>query len=101
MTALSSVESSVITDWLKEDAHCWIAIATAFLQRYQRQAAIDRTSAALQFSLRDGPPTGNTFPGRFYNAGLRRIDYDGLALQVVLAAEAADPALRNLWSSTA
>jgi len=85
----------VIQEWLKEDSNCWMAIATMFLQRNERDIALARISGALQFLLRDGPPTATTLTGRLYNAGVKRIDYDVLALEVVLATEAANPSLRK------
>ena len=83
----------VIEEWLKEDSNCWMAIATAFLQRNERSLAVTRVSGALKFLLRDGPPTAHTLTGRLYLAGVTRIDYDALALEIVLATEAANPSL--------
>ena len=81
-------EAWVIREWLKEDSNCWIAIATAFLQRYDRDIAIRKISVALQYLLRDGPPAPTTLGGRLFRAGVRRINYDLLALELVLATEA-------------
>ena len=81
-------EAWVIREWLKEDTNCWIAIATAFLQRYDRDVAIQKISVALQYLLRDGPPAPTTLGGRLFRAGVRRINYDLLALELVLATEA-------------
>ena len=81
--------AGVIRQWLKEDSNCWVAIATMFLQRNERNTALARISAALQFLLRDGPPTATTLTGRLYQAGVKQIDYDALALEVVLVTEAA------------
>jgi hypothetical protein len=50
----------VIEEWLKEDSNCWMAIATAFLQRNERSLAVTRVSGALKFLLRDGPPTAHS-----------------------------------------
>jgi hypothetical protein len=85
----------VVNEWLKEDSNYWIAIATMFLQRNDRDNALARISGALQFLLRDGPPTATTLSGRLYRAGVRKIDYDALAMEVVLATEAANPSLRK------
>ena len=85
----------VIQEWLKEDSNCWMAIATMFLQRSERDIALARISGALQFLLRDGPPTATTLSGRLYKAGVKRIDYDALALEIVLATETANPSLRK------
>jgi hypothetical protein len=66
-----------------------------FLQRYERATALARISIALQFLLRDSRPTATTLmlTGRLYTAGVKRIDFDALALEVVLATEAAEPSL--------
>src|SRR6266851_603306 len=98
MSSLSAnPAATVIRAWLKEDSNCWNAIATMFLGRYERAMALERISIALQFLLRDGRPTASTvtLTGRLYTAGVKRIDYDALALEVVLATEAADPSLRK------
>jgi hypothetical protein len=89
----------VIQKWLKEDANYWTAIATMFLQRNERDMALTRVSGALQFLLRDGPPNANTLTGRLYMAGVTKLDYDALALEVVLATEAANPSLRKVLAA--
>ena len=86
-----SLEATVIREWLREDSNCWTAIATAFLKRYERDTAVARISVALQFLLRDGPPTATTLTGRLYKAGIKRIDYDILARELALAAEPVRP----------
>ena len=88
-----SPAARVIQGWLKEDSNCWIAIATMLLQRNERNTALIRISGALQFLLRDGPPSATTLTGRLYQAGVKRIDYDALAQEIVLATEAANPSL--------
>lgn len=57
--------------------------------------ALKRIGGALQFLLRDGPPTATTLTGRVYRAGVKPVDYDVLALQVGLATEAANPSLHS------
>jgi hypothetical protein len=91
-----NVVAVVIQAWLKEDSNCWIAIATMFLQRYERDIALARISGALQFLLRDGPPTATTLSGRLYKAGVKALDYDALALEIVLATEAANRSPGNI-----
>src|SRR5436190_4435269 len=88
-------EALVVRKWLKEDTNCWIAIATAFLQRYEREMAIAKVSVALQHLLRDGPPTATTLGGRLYEAGVSHINYDLLANELVLATEEATSGLEN------
>ena len=85
--ACANPEALVIREWLKEDTNCWIAIATAFLQRYERKMAVAKVSAALQHLLRDGPPIATTLGGRLYHAGVSHINYDLLADELVLATE--------------
>jgi len=87
-TACASPEALVIREWLKEDTSCWIAIATAFLQLNEREVAVVKVSGALQHLLRDGPPTATTLGGRLHEARVRHINYDILANELVLAAEA-------------
>lgn len=90
-SSCSTPEALVIREWLKEDTNCWMAIAIAFLQRYERDTAVAKVSVALQYLLRDGPPTATTLGGRLYKAGVRRIDYDLLAHELVLATEVFGP----------
>lgn len=83
-------EALVNREWLREDTNCWIAIATAFLQRYDRDIAIQKITVAWQYMLRDGPPAPTTLGGRLFRAGVRRINYDLLARELVLATEAVE-----------
>jgi hypothetical protein len=93
MSESASPESTVIKEWLKEDANCWMAIACAFLRRYERDIAVERLSLALQYQLRDGPPKPTTLGGLIYKAGMTKIDYHALAVALASATEAAEPSL--------
>ena len=88
--SLQNPELGAINEWLKGDANVWIAIALAFLQRNERDIALGKLTDALRYHLRDGPPSPDTLGGRLFRAGLRDIDYHAVAIQIVLAAEAAE-----------
>jgi hypothetical protein len=88
-------EMDAVQEWLSEDGNCWIAIASAFLQRNEREIALGKLANALQYLLRDGPPSLDTLGGRLFRAGTSRIDYQAVAVQIALAAEAADRSLRQ------
>ena len=83
----AAAHAPAIREWLQQDAACWIAIASAFLQRYEREIALDKLSAALQYQLRDGPPKPTTITSKVYRSGVSRIDYDALALELVVSVE--------------
>jgi hypothetical protein len=40
ITGLSVIATDLRYRLIKEDTNCWIAIATAFLQRYEREMAV-------------------------------------------------------------
>jgi len=84
-----------VQEWLGEDGNCWIAIACAFLQRNERAVALGKLADALRYLLRDGPPSLDTLGGRLFRTGTSRIDYQAVAMQIALAAEAADRSLRQ------
>ena len=83
----SNRENSAIQDWLKEDTNCWIAIASAFLKRNEREVAIAKLTDALRYQLRDGPPLPDTLGGRLLRAGSLHIHYHAVAVHIALAAE--------------
>jgi hypothetical protein len=82
-----TLEHGVISEWLREDANCWIAIASAFLQRYDRSTAEAKISEALKYQLRDGPPTSVTLGARLHQSGIRGINYDALAHELARIAD--------------
>ena|SRR5690349_11108580 len=87
-------QRAAVRDWLKEDRNCWIAIAAAFLGRYERDVAIDKLTAALRHQLRDGPPLSDTLGGRLFRAGALKIDYHAVATEIAVAAESSDPPIQ-------
>ncbi len=87
--------TQIVQDWLKEDRNCWIAIAAAFLSRYEREIAIEKLSNALRHQPRDGPPFADTFGGRLFRARSLKIDYETIAIEIAAAAESAHPWLRQ------
>ena|SRR5438045_3758172 len=96
MAQLSNdLEIAAVHDWLGEDRNCWIAIAAAFLQRYERDIAIGRLKDALRYQLRDGPPLPDTLGGRLFRTGATQIDYHAVADEIAVAAESAYPSLRR------
>ena len=91
----TSCQSQAINEWLKEDSNCWIAIASVFVQRYEWEIALQKITLALTWQLRDGPPSPTTLSGRLYQSGVNKIDYAAVALEIALAAKAAEPSVHS------
>jgi hypothetical protein len=87
-------QAGAVQDWLKEDRNCWIAIAAAFLDRYEREVAIEKLTAALRHHLRDGPPPADTLGGRLFRAGASKLDYQAIAIEIAVAAESSNPPIQ-------
>jgi len=91
---LSNVEAAVVQTWLQESSVCWKAIALTFLQQYRRDIAIQKLSEALRLMLRETGTSRDSSPGRLRPAGIARLGYEQLALQIVLSSERTERAWR-------
>ena len=71
----------------------WIAVATAFLLRNDRNVAVGKTAEAIRWYAYDLEAPEHPLALSLYAEALKRMDFYSVALALIQAAEAADPSL--------
>ena len=88
-----NLETSEFRDAIHtQSGESWNAITVSLLHRNERNVAIGRVAAALQWYASDQPKPADLLSQRLYELALRRVDFYSLALELVQTAETADPA---------
>ncbi|MEO8628666.1 MAG: hypothetical protein ABI612_11275 [Betaproteobacteria bacterium] len=73
--------------------HEWNSLATASLRRNDRNIAIGTIAEALQVFAMRQPVPDDILVASLYTLAVQRVDFYAIALELVIAAEAADTSL--------
>ena len=89
-----TAETLWVKEWLRvNQTKQWTGTVTDLLCRYDREIAIGKLAEALQMALQADVVIPDGLAGELYLHALQKVDFYFLGLQLVKAAETADPSL--------
>ena len=87
-----NTETAVLRALVNADAdRLWHPMATRFLSTYERNLAVGKIASAIQEQVSQHQTPSDPLVADLYAHALRRVDFYSIALELIQAAEHADP----------
>jgi len=87
-----NMETTVLQEYVSVQAsERWNLVVSRFLSAYERNVAVGKIASAIQSYIHELERPSDPLAADFYAYALKRVDFYTIALELIQAAEAAEP----------